>query len=71
MSAWLTPLSQFHFLRPWWLLALLCVPALWWWRSHTRQRNVWRDAVDAHLLPHLLDTNHGATKRNWQNRSHP
>ena len=54
--------STFHFLRPWWLLALLVLPMLaWWWRRQAQQRNPWRDLVDAHLLPHLLDR--GAEQR--------
>lgn len=52
----MTPLaSDFQFLRPLWLLGLLAVPPLLWWLHRSRlRRNVWRDAVDAHLLPHLL-----------------
>ena len=49
-------LSVLHFLRPGWLLALLVLPLLaWWWRSQAQRRNPWRDVVDAHLLPHLLE----------------
>lgn len=48
-------LQQFHFLRPWWLLALAPLPWLYWLGAR-------RDAsmmelsrlVDASLLPHLL-----------------
>ena len=37
--------------------ALLLVPALWWWqRKRVRQSSAWRDVVDAHLLPPLLDS---------------
>jgi Ca-activated chloride channel family protein len=48
-------LSDFHMLRPWWLLALLALPLLW----HALGRGsgvarVWAQAIDAHLLPHLL-----------------
>ncbi|MEO6517695.1 MAG: tetratricopeptide repeat protein [Pseudoxanthomonas sp.] len=54
MSAWWNAL---HFLRPHWLWALLALP-LWWglWRLRQRQQHAWRDVVDAHLLPHLLET---------------
>ena len=48
-------LGQFHFLRPWWLLAL--VPALLLvWAIHRQQDAVrpWRGVIAAHLLPHLL-----------------
>lgn len=54
-------MSQFfhnlHFLRIWWLLALTALPLLW--RALARggaQAGAWRAAVDAHLLPHLLDS---------------
>jgi Ca-activated chloride channel family protein len=52
MSAWF---GSFHFLRPWWLLALVALPLLW--SLLTRRgadAGAWRDAVDAHLLQHLL-----------------
>jgi Ca-activated chloride channel family protein len=48
-------LSHFHFLRPWWLFALIVLPVLWralWQRGVDGE--VWRGAVDAHLLEHLL-----------------
>jgi Ca-activated chloride channel family protein len=47
---------DFHFLRPWWLLALAALPLLW--RALSRggaDAGAWRGVVDAHLLPHLLD----------------
>jgi DNA polymerase III delta prime subunit len=50
-----TGLSQFHFLRPWWWLAL--APALWmvWMiRRHQDAARPWHGVVEAHLLPHLL-----------------
>ena len=51
-------LQNLHFLRPYWLWALLGLPLLaWWWRAHRRQRSVWREVVDPHLLPHLLEEN--------------
>ncbi|KAF1716155.1 hypothetical protein CSC74_09860 [Pseudoxanthomonas yeongjuensis] len=53
MNAWLHVL---HFLRPHWLWALLALPMLWGlWRVRQRRSNVWRNVVDAHLLPHLLE----------------
>ncbi|MEO7067539.1 MAG: tetratricopeptide repeat protein [Rhodanobacter sp.] len=48
-------LQQFHFLRPWWLLALVLLP-LWWWlgvRRSGAQVQLSR-LVDAELLPLLL-----------------
>ncbi|MDW2980316.1 tetratricopeptide repeat protein [Rhodanobacter sp. KK11] len=48
-------LQQFHFLRPWWLLALLGLPLLGWLgaRRDLAQVELSR-LVDAELLPHLL-----------------
>ena len=46
-----------HLLRPAWLLGLLLLPAIWWlWRLRQRVSNPWQQAVDAHLLPHLLES---------------
>ena len=49
-------METFHFLRPWWLLALLPLALLlyYWYRSES-QRNAWRDQVDEALLPHLVN----------------
>lgn len=50
-------LGPLHFLRPWWLCALLALPVLaWGWRARHRHRNPWRGIVDPHLLPHLLQS---------------
>ena len=50
----LAALKAFHFLRPWWLLALLALPVLWGvWKLGQRRANAWRGLVDAHLLAHL------------------
>ncbi len=50
-----TMLQQFHFLRPWWLVALALLPLLAWLgaRRGTAQLELSR-LVDAELLPHLL-----------------
>ena len=62
MSTTWAELAQLHFLRPWWLLALLLVPLLAWrLRTRARRRSGWREAVDAHLLPHLLEPGAAAT----------
>ncbi|MET0892691.1 MAG: VWA domain-containing protein [Pseudoxanthomonas sp.] len=65
MSPW--PISVWwntlHFLRPQWLWGLLALPVLWWfWRMRQRRQHAWRDVVDAHLLPHLLETGGAATR---------
>lgn len=48
-------LADFHFLRPWLLLALLPAALLWWsLRRHTDTRQRWKGIVAPHLLAHLL-----------------
>lgn len=48
-------ISDFHFLRPWWLLALVPATLLVWLlhRRHDPNRP-WRGLIAPHLLPHLL-----------------
>ncbi|QBB71987.1 VWA domain-containing protein [Pseudolysobacter antarcticus] len=53
-------LHEFHFLRPWWLLALLLLPLLLRaLRQFGSAGDAWRNVVDAHLLEYLIerDTN--------------
>lgn len=48
-------IDALHFLRPWWLLALVLLPLLWRaLRADGGLQRSWARAVDAHLLPHLL-----------------
>ncbi|WP_449467590.1 VWA domain-containing protein [Stenotrophomonas humi] len=62
MNLW----QQLHFLRPDWLWALLLVPLALLGSSYLqRRRSRWHEAVDAHLLPHLLT---GTGKRRWWGR---
>ncbi|WP_337055166.1 VWA domain-containing protein [Pseudoxanthomonas sp. USHLN014] len=54
MSALVQVMADFHFLRPWWLLALIALPGLWWlWRRRQQRANAWRGLVDQHLLVHM------------------
>ncbi len=54
--------GNFHFLRPWWLLALAALPLLWLGLARrSDDAGAWRGAVDAHLLTHLLDTDDAAS----------
>jgi len=47
--------SDFHFLRPLWLLALVpLVFLLWWLFQQKKTSNSWTALCDTHLLPHLL-----------------
>jgi len=53
-----------HWLRPAWLWALLALPMIAWaWRRTRRRQSGWRDWVDPHLLPHLLDAHAGPHAR--------
>ncbi|MEG3193411.1 VWA domain-containing protein [Lysobacter sp. D1-1-M9] len=48
--------ATLHLLRPHWLWALLALPLLaGLWQLRRRRASVWRQAVDPHLLPHLID----------------
>jgi Ca-activated chloride channel family protein len=48
-------MSDFHLLRPFWLLSLVPALALWWvlWRRQDRVA-AWASIIDPHLLEHLL-----------------
>ena len=49
-------LADFHFLRPWFLLALLALPLFAVvWRNARADGGGWRSVVDPELLPHLID----------------
>jgi Ca-activated chloride channel family protein len=56
--------SDFHFLRPFWFLALLPALLLFWslWSSRLRAGH-WSLAINNNLLPHLLDSRTGARRR--------
>jgi Ca-activated chloride channel family protein len=56
--------ADFHFLRPLWLLLLLAAPAFWLLRHRGRaDAGVWRNAIDPHLLPHLIERIDAGTGR--------
>ena len=57
-------MADFHFLRPLALLLLLAVPLFWLaWRHGRSDAGAWRAAVDAHLLPHLIERIDGGSAR--------
>ena len=60
-------LADFSFARAWCLLALLPLGILVWqlWRKHGRDAGIWQHAVDAHLLPYLLEDAAGRNIRGW------
>ena len=60
MSAVPGALADLHLLRPAWLWALAALPLLaWWWHRRRTRGSAWREVVDPHLLPHLLDASAG------------
>ena len=63
---WLTEvIANFHFLRPDWFYAL--IPALLLFtllRYRQRHHSNWAQAIDAHLLPHILDNPDQTVRRN-------
>lgn len=56
-------IGDFHFIRPWWLAALLPLAAMVW-HIHRRQNTAqaWRAVIAPHLLPYLVS---GASRRTW------
>jgi len=56
-------LANFHFLRPWWLVALVALPLLWrMLAQRSADPGAWRGAVDAHLLQYLLTPGDDSTR---------
>lgn len=56
--------NEFHFLRPWWLLALIpaAIFVLALWRVNSAL-SAWDKAIDKNLLPYLLDRSRNAAQR--------
>ena len=60
----LNALSDFHFIRPLWLLAIAPVLLLSGWLLTARMQNKrWSEVIDSDLLEHLLDAPAGVRKR--------
>jgi Ca-activated chloride channel family protein len=50
-------MTEFHFIRPLWLLILLLLPVLsWCMLRQTPSMTAWSKVCDLHLLPHLIQT---------------
>ena len=56
-------LNDFHFLRPWWLLALPLLMLLWWRLRQTTARSSWENSCDPHLLPFIISDQASRGKR--------
>ena len=58
-------MTDFVFVRPWWLAAIPAGLALGWWLRRRWERNgSWESIVDAALLPHLV-AGVGTPRREW------
>ncbi|MGX5914526.1 VWA domain-containing protein [Aliidiomarina sp. Khilg15.8] len=57
-------MSEFHFLRPWWLLALLVFILIgpWLWR-HLQRSSGWHKAIASHLQPQVLGNRNSRQRR--------
>lgn len=66
MMDWTQLITQFHWLRPYWLLALVPVIllALLLWRQ-TRRARQWSQLVEPELLHHLVDPDSGRKRRSY------
>ncbi len=60
-------LTDFHFLAPWWLVALLPLAWLWWQLKHDPEgAAAWRTLIAPHLLAVLLRAGGASNRRNRQ-----
>ena len=59
-----TLIAQFHFIRPWWLLAILPLALLWLYAKHKQQTGGWDKLLSPDLAQLLLSpTSSGQSKR--------
>jgi Ca-activated chloride channel family protein len=56
-------LDDFHFLRPWWFLALPFLTLLWLRLRQTATRSSWEAICDPHLLPFIISGKPGRRER--------
>lgn len=57
-------IGDFHFLRPWWLLALpLALAIVWLLKRSSDPHSMWKGIVADHLLPHLVRGGEGKASR--------
>ncbi|MDB3966546.1 VWA domain-containing protein [Porticoccaceae bacterium] len=67
MADWLTTFSEFHFLRPWWILGLapaLLAVGLYQWRK--RSAGNWEQIINPELLPFLMQgENNSSRNSSW------
>ncbi|MEM9102234.1 MAG: VWA domain-containing protein [Pseudomonadota bacterium] len=60
-------LSQFHFLRPWWLLAIIPIAFIFYVSRHlTQQQSSWQTIIQPHLLAFFSQTQTQKQAKQWQ-----
>ena len=57
-------LENFHFLRPWWLLAFVPFAlGLWWFARRRARAGLWERICDAELMPYITEHHSGKDNR--------
>jgi Ca-activated chloride channel family protein len=56
-------IGDFHFLRPWWLAAIVPAVVLWWLlRRRCDDARNWQNIIAPHLLPYLITRQDGGSR---------
>ena len=58
-------LTQFHFLRPWWLLAIVAALPLLWLSATKTRLGSWSKVIDPRWLPFMLEPGTHRRRRQW------
>ncbi|MCV6604697.1 MAG: VWA domain-containing protein, partial [Porticoccaceae bacterium] len=65
MLEWQQFVSDFHFLRPWWLLAFPLGVALLWLGRKRMAMGDWAKAIDPRWLPFMVESSGDSPRRLW------
>ena len=59
-------LHQFHFIRPWWWLAIIPLFFLIsFYKKQSQKNHAWEQVCDSHLLPYLLKNQFSSQSNRW------
>lgn len=62
-------IENFHFLRPWWLLAIFPACLLCWYLQHFKRSSVnWHGAIHESLLKYLVESGNNKLSTKWEMR---
>lgn len=62
-------IDNFHFLRPWWLLAIVPACLLCWYFQHFKRSSVnWHGAIHENLLRYLVESGNNRLSTKWEMR---